>query len=80
MDKDEISEVWGAWKDDTQDGGRETGVQQECNDPSDVRYHGESMAWYKAQQWEALSTLMATFDPERILQQPCCNNNTPPSL
>ena len=65
MDKDEIFEaawlmdqVWGAaWEDDTviQDGGRETGVQQECNDPSDIRYHGESMAWYKAQQWEAPS-------------------------
>ena len=53
-------------EDDTQDGGRETGVQQECNDPSDIQYHGESMAWYKAQQWEKPSTLMAAFDPEPI--------------
>ena len=74
MGKDEIYEaawlmdqVWGAaWEDDTQDGGRETGVQQECNDPSDIRYHGESMAWYKAQQWEAPSMPMAAFDPEPI--------------
>ena len=60
MDKDEIFEA------DTQDGGRRTGVQQECNDPSDIRYHGKSMAWYKTQQWEALSTPMAAFDPEPI--------------
>ena len=26
---------------DTQDEGRGTGVQQECNDPSDIRYHGQ---------------------------------------
>jgi hypothetical protein len=43
MDKDEIFEaawlmdqVWGVWEDDTQEGGRGTGVQQECNDPSDI--------------------------------------------
>ena len=65
MDKDEIFEaawlmdqVWGVWEDDTQDEGRGTGVQQECNDPSDIRYHGQSMAWHKTQQWEAPSTPM----------------------
>ena len=73
MEKDEIFEaawlmdqVWGVWEDDTQDGGRGTGVQQECNDPSDIRYHGKSMAWYKTQQWEAPSTPMAAFDPEQM--------------
>ena len=73
MDKDEIFEaawlmdqVWGVWEDDTQDEGRGTGVQQECNDPSDIRYHGKSTAWHKTQQWEAPSTPMAAFDPEPI--------------
>ena len=46
--------------------GEGTGFQQECNDPSDIRYHGKSMAWYKTQQWEAPSTPMAAFDPKLI--------------
>ena len=41
-------------------------MRQHGNDPSDIRYHGKSMAWYKAQQWEAPSTPMAAFDPETI--------------
>ena len=84
MDKDEIFEaawlmdqVWGVWEDDTQDGGRGTGVQQECNNPSDIRYHGKLMAWYKTQQWEAPSTLMAAFDPEPIFAVPQMSRTVP---
>ena len=41
-------------------------VIYDYNDPSDIRYHGKSMAWYKTQQWDAQSKLMAAFDPEPI--------------
>jgi ribonuclease HI len=73
MDKNEtleaawlLDQVWGRWEENTHDGREGTGVQQECEDPSDIRYHGESTAWYKTQQWESPSTPLAAFDPEPI--------------